>query len=179
MLWCMAIKRKFVWGAVAQITFTLLWFCRIKYILSSPSYKYEIKVISNYGGQNFVTILKTLMEMMNFLHCNHRLVLLLNLYWHASTFNPLRAMKKETNKENCRKWSTLDDDAGGDPNDGGDAGDEWWWCRAAEVVWRSPILSWPRIMFSKRVCSDFFDRRDKCRKIECLEEKYCSCLPFK
>ena len=27
--------------------------------------------------------------------------------------------------------------------------------RAAEVVWHSPIFSWPRIMFSKRVCYDF------------------------
>ena len=50
--------------------------------------------------------------------------------------------------------------------------------RAAEVVWRSPILSWPTIMFSKRVCYDLFNRRDKCRKIECLEEKDCSWLPF-
>ena len=36
--------------------------------------------------------------------------------------------------------------------------------RAAEVIWRSPILSWPRIMFFKRVCYDFFHRNDKCRK---------------
>ena len=26
------------------------------------------------------------------------------------------------------------------------------WGRAAEVIWRSPIPSWPRIMFSNRVC---------------------------
>ena len=25
---------------------------------------------------------------------------------------------------------------------------------------------------------DLFNRRDKCRKIECLDEKYCSWLPF-
>ena len=36
--------------------------------------------------------------------------------------------------------------------------------RAAEVIWRSPILSWPRIMLSNRVCYDFFNRWDKCRK---------------
>ena len=27
--------------------------------------------------------------------------------------------------------------------------------RALHFVWGSPILSWPRILFSKRVCSDF------------------------
>ena len=50
--------------------------------------------------------------------------------------------------------------------------------RAAKVIWRSPILSWPRIMFSKRVCYDFFNCHDKCRKIECLEEKDFSGLSF-
>ena len=29
------------------------------------------------------------------------------------------------------------------------------WCRALHVTWCSPILSWPRIMFSKRACYDF------------------------
>ena len=50
--------------------------------------------------------------------------------------------------------------------------------RAAEVVWRSPNLSSPRIMFSKCVCYDFFNRFNKCHKIECLEEKDYPRLPF-
>ena len=37
-------------------------------------------------------------------------------------------------------------------------------CRATEVIWRSLILSWPRIKFSKRICYDFFNSRDKCYK---------------
>ena len=38
--------------------------------------------------------------------------------------------------------------------------------RAAEVIWRSPILilSGTRIMFSKHICYDIFSRRNKCGK---------------
>ena len=38
--------------------------------------------------------------------------------------------------------------------------------RAPHFAWCSPTLSWPRIMFSQRVC---YDRRRNCRKIECFE----------
>ena len=43
-------------------------------------------------------------------------------------------------------------------------------------AWHSPILSWPRIMFSKCVCDDFFHRRyNKCCKMECFR-KQTECL---
>ena len=37
--------------------------------------------------------------------------------------------------------------------------------RALHFAWFSPILSWPRIMFSKRVCYDFFNHCYKCCKM--------------
>ena len=41
--------------------------------------------------------------------------------------------------------------------------------KAPQFAWCSPIGSWPRIMFSKRVCYNFFNRRHNCHKIECFE----------
>ena len=37
--------------------------------------------------------------------------------------------------------------------------------RPSPIAWRSPILSWPRIMLYNRVCYDFFNRRHKCHFI--------------
>ena len=57
--------------------------------------------------------------------------------------------------------------------------------RPSPIAWRSPILSWPRIMLYNRVCYDFFNRRHKCRyvyysgfshlvdKSSVLSHKYC------
>ena len=42
-------------------------------------------------------------------------------------------------------------------------------CRRPQVAGWSQILSWPELMFSKRVCYDFLNRRSKCRKLECFE----------
>ena len=41
--------------------------------------------------------------------------------------------------------------------------------RALHFAWCSPILSWPWIMFSKRVYYDLFEGRYKCREIDCFE----------
>ena len=41
--------------------------------------------------------------------------------------------------------------------------------RARHFAWCSPILSWSRITFSKRIYYDFFNRRLKRRKRECFE----------
>ena len=48
--------------------------------------------------------------------------------------------------------------------------------RPSPIAWRSPILSWPRIMLYNCICYDFFNRRHKCRfiyysgwQIECFE----------
>ena len=41
--------------------------------------------------------------------------------------------------------------------------------KALYFAWCSLILNWPRNMFSKCVCYDFFNRRHKRRKEECFE----------
>ena len=42
-------------------------------------------------------------------------------------------------------------------------------CRRPQVARCSQILSWPELMFSKRLCYDFLNRRRKCWKRECFE----------